>query len=300
MLYADVIAKYRDDITSSTAYKRVVDQHAKNEESVQALAQSINQLQVGVDKMRSTVNSSGSSSKPAPETAAQNPSLEKQTSPPVLPVDKDTGVPLLPEILGPPTAKESDFRVTYAAEFGERLLLKGKNDLMKRLEGQASHVASPSSPTGEQTSHDAAPPVSSGLSDDDESEDDYDAIPGDDGRGLLTDVPLILGPTEIEVLPMIIMAGIVPPIEGQPGYNPDPSVMANVRNMHTVRCHLLLAQDNGRNLLRELLIFVAAWDLREEELYFKFMMKIMEAILANGLMPFAYHAFRESVHNGPA
>jgi hypothetical protein len=293
MLYADVIAKYRDDITSSSAYKKVVDQHAKNEESVQALAQSINQLQVEVDKMRSTVTSSASS-KAVPESVAQNLPVEKKQSPPLLPVDKDTGVPLLPEILGPPTAKESDFRVTYAAEFGERLLLKGKNDLMKRLEGQASHVASPSSPTGEQTSHDAAPPVSSGLSDDDESEDDYDAIPGDDGRGLLTDVPLILGPTEIEVLPMIIMAGIVPPIEGQPGYNPDPSVMSNVRNMHTVRCHLLLAQDNGRNLLRELLIFVAAWDLREEELYFKFMMKIMEAILANGLMPFAYHAFRES------
>jgi hypothetical protein len=64
--------------------------------------------------------------------------------------------------------------------------------------------------------------------------------------------------------------------------------------MHGVRCHLLLAQDNGRNLLRELLIFVAAWDLREEELYFKFMVKIMEAILANQLLPFAYHAFRES------
>jgi palmitoyltransferase len=43
-----------------------------------------------------------------------------------------------------------------------------------------------------------------------------------------------------------------------------------------------------------LLIFVAAWDLREEELYFKFMVKIMEAILANQLLPFAYHAFRES------
>jgi hypothetical protein len=42
------------------------------------------------------------------------------------------------------------------------------------------------------------------------------------------------------------------------------------------------------------LIFVAAWDLREEELYFKFMVKIMEAILANQLLPFAYHAFRES------
>ncbi|KAF2197422.1 hypothetical protein GQ43DRAFT_484155 [Delitschia confertaspora ATCC 74209] len=292
MLYADVIAKYRDDITSSSAYKKVVDQHAKNEENVQALAESISQLQVEVDKMRSTVmpSESATGSEAQPSSV---PEKERSPSPPPPPPPptKERGVPLLPELLGPPTAKESDFRVTYAAEFGERLLQKGKNDLMKRLEGQASHVVSPSSPTGEASSAaaDADP-----LSEEEDSEDDYDAIPGDDGRGLLTDVPLILGPTEIEVLPMIIMAGIVPPSEGQPGYNPDPSIMANIRNMHTVRCHLLLAQDNGRNLLRELLIFVAAWDLREEELYFNFMMKIMEAILSNGLMPFAYHAFRET------
>jgi palmitoyltransferase len=157
---------------------------------------------------------------------------------------------------------------------------------LKRLEpdpdrpsGLISDVASPTSPPPE---------------DDDENDDDYDDIPGDEGRGLLTDVPLILGPTEIEVLPMIIMAGIVEPQEGQPGYHSDPTVFSSVRSMHGVRCHLLLAQDNGRNLLRELLIFVAAWDLREEELYFKFMVKIMEAILANQLLPFAYHAFRES------
>jgi hypothetical protein len=123
-----------------------------------------------------------------------------------------------------------------------------------------------------------------------EEEEDY---PGstEDGRGLLTDVPLILGPSEIEVLPMFIMSGIVPP----------PNISSNLSveernaliNMHTVRTHLLLSQSNGRNLLRELLIFVAAWDLREEELYFKFMVKIMEAILKNGLMPYAYHAFRD-------
>jgi hypothetical protein len=93
---------------------------------------------------------------------------------------------------------------------------------------------------------------------------------------------------------MIIMGGIVEPTEGQPGWHPDPAIMSSVRSMHQVRCHLLLAQDNGRNLLRELLIFVAAWDLREDELYFKFMVKIMEAILSYELLPFAYHAFRES------
>lgn len=125
---------------------------------------------------------------------------------------------------------------------------------------------------------------------DDEDDEDY---PGstEDGRGLLTDVPLILGPSEIEVLPMLIMSSIVPSSEHLATLS---AQEANALiNMHTVRTHLLLSQSNGRNLLRELLIFVAAWDLREEELYFKFMVKIMEAILKNGLMPYAYHAFRD-------
>ncbi|WPG98527.1 Hypothetical protein R9X50_00131800 [Acrodontium crateriforme] len=145
--------------------------------------------------------------------------------------------------------------------------------------------------------------VEDGEDEEDDEEEDY---PGstEDGRGLLTDVPLILGPSEIEVLPMLIMSGIVPsPSLTNSLQNPEESVrtaqesaeaQANAMlNMHTVRTHLLLSQSNGRNLLRELLIFVAAWDLREEELYFKFMVKIMEAILKGGLMPYAYHAFRD-------
>lgn len=127
-----------------------------------------------------------------------------------------------------------------------------------------------------------------------EEEDEEEDYPGstEDGCGLLTDVPLILGPSEIEVLPMLIMSGIVPPAASKTSPMTEEERNA-LTNMHTVRTHLLLSQSNGRNLLRELLIFVAAWDLREEELYFKFMVKIMEAILKNGLMPYAYHAFRD-------
>ncbi|KAF1850300.1 uncharacterized protein K460DRAFT_270024 [Cucurbitaria berberidis CBS 394.84] len=279
MLYADVVARYRDQITQSSTYRKVVDQHAKNEESVQALAKSITQLQVEVDRMRSSIAV-------YPDGSA----LDQQASPvleenqPAKPAMDDSL--LDPSIKRSSPAGEIDFRVTYPPSFGAEILQNGKEDLLKRLEpdpdrpsGLISDVASPTSPPPEE---------------DDDNDDDYDDIPGDEGRGLLTDVPLILGPTEIEVLPMIVMAGIVEPTEGQPGYHSDPTVFSSVRSMHGVRCHLLLAQDNGRNLLRELLIFVAAWDLREEELYFKFMVKIMEAILANQLLPFAYHAFRES------
>ncbi|KAH7397297.1 hypothetical protein BKA66DRAFT_437868 [Pyrenochaeta sp. MPI-SDFR-AT-0127] len=279
MLYADVVARYRDQITQSTTYRKVVDQHARNEESVQALAKSINQLQVEVDRMRSSI-----------AVYPDGSTLNQQVSPVVdenMATQSATDDSLLdPRIKPSSPAGEIDFRVTYPPSFGAEILQNGKEDLLKRLEpdpdrpsGLISDVASPTSPPPE---------------DDDDNDDDYDDIPGDEGRGLLTDVPLILGPTEIEVLPMIIMAGIVEPTEGQPGYHSDATIFSSVRSMHGVRCHLLLAQDNGRNLLRELLIFVAAWDLREEELYFKFMVKIMEAILANQLLPFAYHAFRES------
>jgi palmitoyltransferase len=275
MLYADVVARYRDQITQSSTYRKVVDQHARNEESVQALAKSINQLQVEVDRMRSSITH-------IPDDQQISATAEEKQ--PAKPAMDDSL--LDPGIKRSSPAGEIDFRVTYPPSFGAEILQNGKEDLLKRLEpdpdrpsGLISDVASPTSPPPE---------------DDDDQDDDYDDIPGDEGRGLLTDVPLILGPTEIEVLPMIIMAGIVEPTEGQPGYHSDPTVFSSVRSMHGVRCHLLLAQDNGRNLLRELLIFVAAWDLREEELYFKFMVKIMEAILANQLLPFAYHAFRES------
>lgn len=292
MLYADVVAKYRDQIAQSSTYKKVVDQHAKNEESVQALAKSINQLQVEVDRMRSSIamNPDGSALEVQAEVdrmrssiADGSPKEAATASQPPRPAADDSL--LDPSIKRSPPAGEIDFRVTYPPSFGAEILQNGKDDLLKRLEpdpdrpGLISDVASPTSPPPE---------------DDDDADDDYDDIPGDEGRGLLTDVPLILGPTEIEVLPMIIMGGIVEPAEGQPGHHSDPTVFSSVRSMHGVRCHLLLAQDNGRNLLRELLIFVAAWDLREEELYFKFMVKIMEAILANQLLPFAYHAFRES------
>ncbi|ORY17446.1 hypothetical protein BCR34DRAFT_474948 [Clohesyomyces aquaticus] len=277
--YADVVARYRDEITQSPAYKKVVDQHAKNEESVQALAQSINQLQVEVDRMRSSVIASPDTGN-ADQAAPRRSEDKRPVRPPV-----DDSI-LDPGIRRSSPAGDNDFRVTYPPSFGAEILQNGKEDLLKRLEPDPDRPAV--AVTTDVTSPSSPPP------DEDENDEEYDDIPGDDGRGLLTDVPLILGPTEIEVLPMIIMAGIVEPTEGQAGYHSDPTVFSSIRSMHSVRCHLLLAQDNGRNLLRELLIFVAAWDLREEELYFKFMVKIMEAILANQLLPFAYHAFRES------
>ena len=118
-----------------------------------------------------------------------------------------------------------------------------------------------------------------------DSEEDYRSPgePGDQERGLLTDIPLVLGPQEIEALPMIIQIAIC---SGQ-------GSMMHGRDMQGMRCNILLAGDPGRNLLRELLIFIAAWDLQDDETYFKLMMQIMESILENGLMPYAYQTFAE-------
>ena len=121
----------------------------------------------------------------------------------------------------------------------------------------------------------------------DDEEDDYRGRPGDQQRGLLTDIPLVLGPAEIEALPMIIQAGVVDSFGVKGGER-------GRRNMQAVRCHILLAQETGRNLLRELLIFIAAWDLPDDELYFKMMVQIMESVLKNGLMSHAYSDFGQA------
>jgi len=235
-----------------------------------------------------------------------------------LPVYSEDGVQFPQEGKAPRTSAEDDYKMLFTAAAGSKILESGKSELMKRLESypptlaEQDHLESPTSP--EAMSEPSGGPMDDGQTvvddeedqqhlpdegeeleedEEEEEEEDEDEYHGstEDGRGLLTDVPLILGPSEIEVLPMIVMSGIVPPPRNTLDVN---NQEANaIINMHTVRCHLLLAQDNGKNLLRELLIFVAAWDLREEELYFKFMVKIMEAILINGLMPYAYHAFRE-------
>ncbi|KAG8629390.1 hypothetical protein KVT40_003255 [Elsinoe batatas] len=181
-----------------------------------------------------------------------------------------------------------NFKVWLSAMSAKRQLQAGKDDLMKRI----TALSSPEQPRPDPVP--AANPIlpsdeDSDVDEDEEEEEEEYHGSTEDGRGLLTDVPLILGPSEIEILPNMIMSGLVP----QAIPNATVEQVNAMIDMHTQRCHLLLAQENGRNLLRELLIFVAAWDLREEELYFKFMVKILESILVNGYLPYAYHSFRE-------
>ncbi len=181
------------------------------------------------------------------------------------------------------TDREDEFGALKTPQSAAITLQTAKDQLMARLADTATGVINDEEqdlmtfPNGGDTNGQGAP-----LSDDEEG---YKSPgePGDQERGLLTDIPLVLGPQEIEALPMLIQIGICAAR----------GVIMHGRDMQGMRCNILLAGESGRNLLRELLIFIAAWDLQDDETYFKLMMQIMEAILENGLMPYAYQTFAE-------
>ena len=178
--------------------------------------------------------------------------------------------------------REDEFGALKTPQSAAITLQTAKDQLMARLADTATGAVNEEEqdlmtlPNGDPDGHGAP------LSDDEEG---YKSPgePGDQERGLLTDIPLVLGPQEIEALPMIIQIGICAAQD----------VVIQGRDMQGMRCNILLAGESGRNLLRELLIFIAAWDLQDDEMYFKLMMQIMEAILENGLMPYAYQTFAE-------
>ncbi|KAJ5993757.1 hypothetical protein N7451_009481 [Penicillium sp. IBT 35674x] len=206
---------------------------------------------------------------------------------------------------------EDDTSMPRSSQSAAETLQEAKDELMARLQesshlgdGDADYDTADAGTVGDDDSHsleghadgsiegdeedegdDVDGPDDGPEVDDEEDDDDYRGRPGDQQRGLLTDIPLVLGPAEIEALPMIVQAGIVDSF-GLKGGERNGS-----RNMQALRCHILLAQETGRNLLRELLIFIAAWDLPDDELYFKMMVQIMEAVLRNGLMSAAYSDF---------
>ena len=180
------------------------------------------------------------------------------------------------------TERGDEFGALRTPESAAITLQAAKDQLMARLADQPlePEVIQSPSPQPEEAQQD---PNGQAAAMSEEEEDYREPEPGDQQRGLLTDIPLVLGPNEIEALPMIIQIGICPGLGS----------ILHGRDMQAMRCNILLAGEAGRNLLRELLIFIAAWDLQEGEIYFKLMVQIMEAILENGLMPYAYQTFSE-------
>jgi palmitoyltransferase len=202
---------------------------------------------------------------------------------------------------------EQDLQMPRTSQSAAETLQEAKDELMARLQEPPSQDgdhddlyddAATASGVIDDDLIESGEDLSEGEEeDDDESETSSYRQPGDQERGLLTDVPLVLGPTEIEALPMIIQAGIVDNFGNGNNKNLATHTAAerqSIRSMQSVRCHILLAQEAGRNVLRELLIFIAAWDLPDDEFYFKMMVQIMEAILKNGLMSHAYADFGQA------
>ena len=181
------------------------------------------------------------------------------------------------------TERGDEFGALRTPESAAVTLQAAKDQLMARLADTTPAVVNDEELDNIPFPTDAEPNGQGAPLSDDEEEYRSPGEPGDQERGLLTDIPLVLGPLEIEALPMIIQIAIC---SGQ-------GAIMHGRDMQGMRCNILLAGDPGRNLLRELLIFIAAWDLQDEDMYFKLMMQIMEAILQNGLMPYAYQTFAE-------
>lgn len=183
-----------------------------------------------------------------------------------------------------PAVRDPQSAATTLQEAKDQLMARLQEPLMDHEGGEEQDAfhGSENEEDGDVRGSDVAANGSVG----DENNDDEYRGPGDQERGLLTDIPLVLSPAEIEALPLIIQLGIV----GNRGNSKD---QEETQDMQSVRCNILLAQESGRNLLRELLIFIAAWDLQDDDFYFKIMMSIMESILENGLMPFTYQAFAE-------
>jgi hypothetical protein len=63
-------------------------------------------------------------------------------------------------------------------------------------------------------------------------------------------------------------------------------------NLQKTRCKMFLALDCGRNLLRELLVFIAVWEQNDQQFIFQITAQIIESFHHNALLPFAWNSLR--------
>jgi palmitoyltransferase len=120
--------------------------------------------------------------------------------------------------------------------------------------------------------------------DDDDDLDDNDSYGEGPMAGLLTEIPNILDPKQIEALHMIIKSCILDSMgSGLTRYG---------ENLQKTRSRMLLALETGRALLREILVFIAVWDKDEESLIFEITTSIVEALHEVALIPYAWNCLR--------
>lgn len=119
-----------------------------------------------------------------------------------------------------------------------------------------------------------------------EEEDDGDDESYGEGplTGILTEVPNILDPKQIEALHMIVKSCILD--------NAGSGLTRAGENLQKTRCRMFLALDCGKSLLRELLVFIAVWEKDEQSLIFQVTTQIIEALHHSALIPYAWNSLR--------
>ncbi|KAI1490764.1 hypothetical protein F5X96DRAFT_694153 [Biscogniauxia mediterranea] len=130
----------------------------------------------------------------------------------------------------------------------------------------------------------AAPNFAPEYDEYEEEADDDDSYGEGPMTGLLTEVPNILDPKQIEALHMIVKSCILD--------SAGSGLTRFGENLQQTRCRIFLATDCGRNLLREMLVFIAVWEKDEQSLIFQISSQIVQAIHENSLIPYAWNAVR--------
>ncbi|KXX83452.1 hypothetical protein MMYC01_200031 [Madurella mycetomatis] len=114
--------------------------------------------------------------------------------------------------------------------------------------------------------------------------DDDDSYGEGPMNGLLTEVPNILDPKQIEALHMIVKSCILD--------NAGLALSRAGENLQKTRCRMFLALECGRSLLREILVFIAVWEKSEQSLIFQLTTQIVEAVHHSALIPYAWQSLR--------
>ncbi|KAM7207482.1 hypothetical protein V8F20_002168 [Naviculisporaceae sp. PSN 640] len=118
----------------------------------------------------------------------------------------------------------------------------------------------------------------------DEDVDDDESYGEGPMSGLLTEVPNILDPKQIEALHMIVKSCILD--------NAGLALSRAGENLQKTRCRMFLALECGKSLLREILVFIAVWEKNETSLIFQLTTQIVEAIHHSALIPYAWASLR--------
>ncbi|KAI0503079.1 hypothetical protein F5B22DRAFT_630741 [Xylaria bambusicola] len=117
-----------------------------------------------------------------------------------------------------------------------------------------------------------------------EEADDDDSYGEGPMTGLLTEVPNILDPKQIEALHMIIKSCILDSAGSGPTRHGE--------SLQQARCRIMLATECGRNLLREMLVFIAVWEKDEQSLIFQISSQIVQALHESCLIHHTWEAVR--------